>query len=412
MRTTPPSLFSENQEHSLYTSIAVFLLGSIALIVTSGYSVGAALLLIGGLYTVITARPLSLSKQDWLVIGTLVFFGTVGVADAFFRGVSSSAYDKPIRFILACFALPLILRYPPRLSWLWTGLALGSLFAGTWAGYQKLFLSVARAEGHTHVIQFGNISMLMGFLCLAGIGWACAQPNRKRWVLLLAIGALSGIAGSVFSGSRGGWVGLPLVILVLYRSYHDFLSLRTKIIAALCIGVALAGVFNLPQTGVQQRVKAAFSDVEHYFNGNSNTSVGARFEMWKGAARLYAEKPIIGWGHHQYQDSMVKLVEQGKAHSVTGSFTHPHNEVLNSAAKYGTIGLLALLALYLVPIRLFASSLTARSLSKRSLATAGTLLAVSYIDFGLSQAFFTHNSGSMIYAFWLVVLWGCYRNQP
>lgn len=38
------------------------------------------------------------------------------------------------------------------------------------------------------------------------------------------------------------------------------------------------------------------------------------------------------------------------------------------------------------------------------------MLPVAYIDFGLSQSFFSHNSGVMIYAVWLVVWWGCYRN--
>lgn len=407
-----PSLSTPAQQFSLYTSIAVFLLGALALVVNSGYSVGASLLLIGGLYCVCKNRPLNLNKQDWILIGTLVFYGAVAISDTLLRGTTLSGFDKPIRFILACFALVLVLKHPPRLSWLWSGLVLGALFAGSWAGYQKLYLGVSRAGGYTHVIQFGNISMLMGFFCLAGLGWAHTQQHKKRWLILLSLGAFAGIAGSVFSGSRGGWVGLPLVLLVLLRSYYEFFSLRIKILAPLCLAAVLAVLYSVPILGVQQRVNAALSDVKHYIAGNSNSSVGARFEMWQGAIQLYKAKPIVGWGQEHYQEGMTQLIAQGKAHAVTQPFTHPHNEILNTAAKYGTIGLLALFLLYLVPIRLFASGLSSTTLSKRSLAAAGTLLPVSYIDFGLSQAFFTHNSGVMLYAFWLIVLWGCYRNQP
>ncbi|MCQ9617499.1 hypothetical protein L1889_13070 [Paenalcaligenes niemegkensis] len=221
---TPPA-----QGTYLYSSVAVFLLGAVALVISSGYSIGAALLLIGGIYTVCKARPLNLSKEDWLIIGALLFYGSVGIADALLRDVSLSAYDKPLRFLLACFAMILVLKYPPRLCWLWSGLAVGALFAGVWAGYQKLFLLVDRAGGYTHVIQFGNISMLMGFMCLAGIGWASVQPHRNRWLALLIAGALAGIAGSAFSGSRGGWVGLPLVMLVLWRAYYEFFLCAQKL---------------------------------------------------------------------------------------------------------------------------------------------------------------------------------------
>ncbi|HSP32123.1 MAG TPA: ligase, partial [Halomonas sp.] len=47
----------------------------------------------------------------------------------------------------------------------------------------------------------------------------------------------------------------------------------------------------------------------------------------------------------------------------------------------------------------------AANLEVRALAVAGVLLPVAYIDFGLTQTLMEHNSGVMVYAFWLVVLW-------
>jgi O-antigen ligase len=60
-------------------------------------------------------------------------------------------------------------------------------------------------------------------------------------------------------------------------------------------------------------------------------------------------------------------------------------------------------------MRQFARYMSASDLELRSLAVAGVLLSVAYIDFGLSQVFLAHNSGVMMYAFWLAVLWGCCR---
>lgn len=394
---------------SLYSSLAVFLLGAIALVVPSGYSVGAALLLLGGLYTLCSRSTPTLHKQDYLVIAALVLYGMMGVMEALLYQYPSRDYDLPSRFLAACVALFFVLKYPPRLSWMWAGLALGGMLAGGWAGYQKLFLNAYRARGFTHVIQFGNISMLIGLLCLAGLAWACTRPNKRVWIIWLSLGTVGGIAGSLFSGSRGGWIGLPLIALIFFRVYHEYLSTKLKVLLSISVVAIITVIYNVPQSGVQQRVHEAVNNISLYAKGNSASSVGARFEMWKGASQLFMAKPVLGWGKENYQPAMTSLAKQGKANPVIIPYGHPHNELLNNAAKQGLVGVLALLILYLVPIRLFAPGLRSPSLPQRAVATAGFLLPIAYIDFGLSQAFLTHNSGVMVYAFWLVVLWACYR---
>jgi O-antigen ligase len=221
-----------------------------------------------------------------------------------------------------------------------------------------------------------------------------------------------GMLGSLLSGSRGGWIGLPVVAFVLYKSYgHRFSkSVKALVIAGLML-VGLA-VYSLPQTGLQGRVQEAVNDISSYYSDeNRDTSLGLRFEMWRGASQLIMERPLLGWGEAGYAEAMSELGEQGEITYKASQYDHAHNEFIDALAKRGVIGLVVLLALYFVPLRLFASGLKHPSLETRSLAVAGTLLAVGYIDFGLSQAFLAHNSGVMFYAFWLSLLWGCYRVQ-
>lgn len=393
-----------------YTSVAVMLLGAIALIVPSGYSVGAVMLLIGSFALPFLRTNVHFGRQDWFVIGALFFYALVGLWEAWSDGQGLSGADKPLRFLLVIPVLALILAYPPRLSWLWSGLAFGGMAVGSWGGWQKLLAGVERAGGYTHVIQFGNISMLTGILCLAGVGWAMVQPNRKWWLFFLVLGALGGVLGSLFSGSRGGWVGLPVVLWVLYRAYGRDLSTLLKTSALAIVIAGALCVYAVPQLGVQQRVHQAFDDIERYASGESRTSsLGARFEMWKGASHLIIEKPLLGWGNNGYQQGMQSLGEAGVIDPGVVQFEHAHNDFIDATAKRGFLGLAALLLLYLTPLRLFMRELNAKNLKLRSLAVAGALLPVTYIDFGLSQTFLSHNSGVMIYAFWLVVLWGSYR---
>ncbi|MED5459022.1 MAG: ligase, partial [Pseudomonadota bacterium] len=218
------------------TSLAVFLMGALALVVPSGYSVGPVLLLLASTallfkrfkcFKCFKCSSFVLLPQDrWIIVALVAYGLVVGVMSAVELG--SRGFDRPLRFLLAIPVLLLILRYPPRLSWLWGGVALGAIGAGSLALWLKLVEGVARASGFLHAIQFGNLSMLMGVLCFAGLGWAVVQRQRHAWVSLLLLGALLGMLGSLMSGSRGGWVGLPVVGYVLYRGYGRQLPMAIK----------------------------------------------------------------------------------------------------------------------------------------------------------------------------------------
>lgn len=395
-----------------YCASAIFLFGLLALILPSGYSVGAALLLLGGLYTLTQDRR-PLNKRDFYLLLVLAFFTAEGIVNAVGHQLSGNGYDKILRFALAIPAFYLIRWTKPTLHWAWAGLSLGSIGAGGFAFYQKFFLHLDRPQGFLHPIQFGNLSMLMGLFCIAGLAWAVSLPqtqSRRGYVLLLSLGAVAGILGSLLSGSRGGWVGLPFVFLVLFRSYHGFFKWRTKLVVLGLLVASVVAIYSLPQLPVQHRVKQAISDIQQYRQGNSQTSLGARFEMWHAAVKLVEAKPLLGWGKADYQEAMQDLVDQKKADPLVATFTHTHNEILDQAVKHGVLGLIALLALYLVPIWYFAAYLKHPHLPLRAIAVAGTLLPVAYIDFGFSQAFLSHNSGVMMYPFWLVIWAGYLHN--
>lgn len=390
------------------TGIAVFLMGALALIVPSGYSIGPLLLLLVSISLLFLQSPYSLTSKDRWIILTLVVYGVV-VGGLSIIDLGAKGFDRPLRFLLAFPVLLLILRFPPRQTWLWSGLSLGAIGAGSWGLWQRFGNGIERVGGYLHPIQFGNLSMLMGVLCLAGLGWAVLQRRRAIWVVLLLLGALLGMLGSLMSGSRGGWVGLPVIGYVLYRGFGRQLPLALKVSVAGLVVTLATLVFVLPQTGVQQRVNSAISDISLYVSGEeSNTSLGLRFEMWRGASQLIIQRPLLGWGESGYEAEMINLGQQQTISPVAAQFGHAHNEFIDALAKRGVVGLAALVMLYMVPLKMFASGVVHENLQIRALALAGTLLPVAFIDFGLSQTFLAHNSGAMFYAFWLAVIWGCY----
>lgn len=398
---------------TIYCSSAIFLFGLLALIIPSGYSIGAGLLLLGGIYAYTQDRHTVLNRRDFYLLLVLFAFTLEGVISNLWHGLNSSNYDKVLRFALAIPAFYLIRWTKPKSHWVWLGLVSGSILTALLAVYEKLLLGIERASGFNHPIQFGNLAILMGLFCLAGLGWATSLSNsaqRRFYSIALLLGAISGLFASMLSGSRGGWIGLPFVLLVLFKAYHCLFSLRTKIIGLVFCLITAIAIFYVPHLPVKERFQEAVSDVQQYQAGNKATSVGARFEMWRGALQIIKEKPLLGWGQAEYLPAMKNLVNKEKIDPAALLFNHPHNEVLDKFAKQGLLGLLTLMTLYIAPIWYFSPYLKHHNLSIRAVAVAGTILPVAYIDFGLTQGFLSHNSGVMMYAFWLIIWAGYLRN--
>ena len=400
---------------SLYTSTAIFTLGALSLATTSGYFIGLVMLFLGGIYSWAKRHSIKLSRQDKVLFLSLIFFGLASLFEASWFQLSSSMYDKALRFLAIIPVYFLLRLHPPKTSWIWAGIVLSCISATGYTIWVRIILDLNREslDAVRHPIFLGNTALLMGIFCLAGLSWAKSlEKNLRRfWFVYLIIGASCGLFASLLSGSRGGWIGLPLIAFVLYKSYSDLLQRKHKLLIITLLMSLLFVAYKTPQLNVEHRVKEAIHDISAYYSGtSSSTSVGDRFAMWQGAIQLFIEKPITGWGKDNYKIRMHELADEGRAHAVVKHYDHAHNDILDIAAKRGLIGLSALFFLYFIPIRLFSVHIKSSNLKQRSFALAGLLLVISYVDFGLSNAFLNRHYGISIYVTWLIVWWACLRN--
>lgn len=395
-----------------FTSFAVFLYSAIALIVPSGFSVGAILLSLGS-FTLVNKRIRStLSREDRLLIAVLVTYFVVTVAMHLFHHESLKEYDLPLRFLLAAMALLLLRAYPPSPASFWVGLILGGIGSGLFAGWQY-FSHNLRATGYTNAIQYGDISFIIGILCLTGLTWALQQRSVRIWLPLLIVGGIMGLLGSLFTGSRGSWVGLPACLLILCVYYSRSIQPRyvwgglAALIAAIVLVFAV-----LPSSDYRARVTLAFSEAMTYMHKkDADTSIGTRMEMWRTGAMAAAESPLLGMGKAGFVAWESKQIEAGKVNPLMSGNNHVYNEWLDALVKRGIPGLLVLLALYFVPLRLFIAHLKSAPEQAKPYAVGGILLIVNFIGFGFSQVFMAHNSGVMSLGFTMVILWGLLRGQ-
>lgn len=395
-----------------YNSFAVFLFSAIALVIASGFSFGAVLLIVGSAALLWKRPKLALKKNDYTLIGVFVLYFVVYTANNIFHADPLREYDAPLRFLLAVPVLLSLLAYPAKPAALWGGLACGAIGAGVFIGWQHEIEGIGRPGGNTNPIQFGNISMLLGIFCLCGLAWAQTRQRRAAWTVLLAVGAILGVYGSILTGSRGGWFALPICAGIVAVHLIGIHRKRYLYAGLLALAALLAALYAAPQSPIRERSELAVQELQDYFKqGKENSSVGERLEMWRSAIAMLPGHVWLGWGKQGYMARKIELIREGKIAPGIAEYTNAHNDYLDALVKRGIGGLLALLALYLAPLLLFARHLKNPDRELHPYALAGVCLSISYILFGLTTTFMTLNIGVMMFAFPTVILWSSMRNQ-
>ncbi|NNG22923.1 O-antigen ligase family protein [Telluria aromaticivorans] len=314
--------------------------------------------------------------------------------------------DNPSRMLFGLSAAALVvLARPPRAT-LWSGVVLGAACALPFVGYQRIVLGIDRPGGWLNAITFGDIA-----LCLALVALAAAIDYRHstRKAILPALGAVAGLAGTVMTGTRGGWIALALAAILFLTYAH---LLRSRRVRLLLVGsfALFASTFFIPAAGVQARVGQGIDDVRTWLDGGSAfTNVGVRLELWKAAGYLIEERPLFGRDPEAVRAGLRQLASEGKIQDVILPAEHLHNDALQALATGGIFGLLAWIGILAMPFAFFARVLGREAQMDKpqfAPALAGMLVVLSYFSFGLTEVIFWSLKGSMFYTLMVFLLMG------
>ena len=395
------------------TSVSVFLFPALALGVNSGYSLGAVILLLSSLWLLWKRPRLDLQRQDRLLIGVLLAYCLIFVLNMLYHGDPMREFDMPLRALLVIPVLLVLLAYPPSPGAWWSGLAIGAMAGAVVALIQFTQAVPIRPQGATsNPIHYGNVSMLFGMLSLCGLDWARKQRYYIGWILLLLAGCIAGVFGSIISGSRGGWLALPFCFLILALYHARNHGRRYVLITLTLLLTLLALAYLVPRSPVHERAVNVASELQKFeHTGDTGTSVGQRLVMWRTALDMSRQHVVLGLGRIGYMEQKDALVKAGKMSLGVAAYTNAHNDYLDALVKRGIPGLLALLALFLVPLSLFARVLRDGPATARPFALGGVVLCTCYIIFGLTTTSLTLNIGIIMLVFPMIMLWAMTRHQ-
>jgi len=325
---------------------------------------------------------------------------------------STQPYDGASRFL---FAIPvyLILRRGrlAKITILQYGFSLGAIASALVPRFDPRNWGENRLGSYfLNPIHFGDLALMLGFLALMTIDWEREDPFPVRSLKVVAL--FAGVYASIQSGSRGGWIAIPVLVYIWmhYRKKRNSL-VNNSIIIALFLLAALASYLLIGE--VHDRVDAVYQNITAFDQSHEDTSVGLRFQIWKAAILLFKQNPVFGLGPDQFKQMMIPLHQAGVISRMAADLGmgEVHNEILAHAVNLGIFGLASILSIYFVPLFIFVRSAKSDSHLKRTAAALGICLVSGFIIFGLTVETFDLKMTATFYSLTVAVLLAAATNR-
>lgn len=383
------------QPLSVVVAIILIAFPTLILLVSSGGSAPYHIAAVIGLVCLAIRRPRmprELGADERLACLGYAAFTAAVVISLVETGFSRDAVrelDVLLRPLWAIPVLYLLIRVRTAEALLWFGIALGAIVVGLSALYE--FLSTdnfRRADGGTSAITFGNTALLMGII--SAVGAPYFRKFGNLYLIIPVAALLLGLLASLLSGSRGGWVALPALILLLLWHLRRVGYGPAALITAVVLTVAIVSALALPQTGVTDRIEVAVMNFNQYVEDpveHGDTSVGIRLELWRAAWNMFLEQPVFGGGIGKSFNAFLQdEVALGNYHPDVVVQTMPHNVFLDTLALQGLVGIAGLIGIWGALGAVFVKAARERETELRMLGTAGLAVLVSYCLFGLTDS--------------------------
>ena len=389
---------------------------------SSGILIGAAFVSIA--YLLMSKRGASkthpFTPQQWGVVWMFAGLALATGIGALLRGDmgASRQFDSPIRLVLAIPVFLLVLRTrAPLPRWLATACAASVVLT---LGVLTLFPQPDRwgpgraATAFADPLILGYTSLTFGLIVVASI---FLSPHRSALGILvrLAVAMLAGYL-SVISGSRTGWLALP-ILGIFFAAYHwKHLPKAALAGSTAAVVLCLAALWGYSDT-VKVRVDAALEGVASYPQHGiaPDTPIALRITFLRMAATLFAQQPLTGYGDTYTNPPPVpaSLAEYASPFAIKTALSSGfHNEVVTTAITSGLLAALAVLGLFLYPLIVFGRYLRSHHADARAAAHLGIIFVTCYGISSLTTEVFGLKYNVSFYAIVLALLLGaCLQNK-
>lgn len=266
-------------------------------------------------------------------------------------------------------------------------IALGGVICGAFGAYERLAQGIGRVDAMSGIAEFADQSAIICLLLMI-IFTFFTTPKEKPF---FAFSILASSFAMLATGTRGASLGVLLSLiafLFLVWTYQKRFLKQALLSGFFCIlGFVCIAIF----TGGDKdslRVESAMSDIRQYNHGEIGTSLGARFEMWKEAMAMFEMAPFFGMSTYEISKNLKQIRERSGSQIPRDALDRDarneavggkHNQLLNSAAKRGIVGVFAILFVWFAYFKLFYPYLRAKESHVFAFALSALIIEFYYI---------------------------------
>ncbi|NML33040.1 O-antigen ligase family protein [Paraburkholderia antibiotica] len=326
----------------------------------------------------------ALRTYRWFTIGMLALVVGIAVQQLVLGYWLPRQFDALSRFVLALPVFLLLRQLPSRnlrvLGW---GCAAGALAVGLWAIVDQPpggWTDANRLNNsYTNAIPFGDTALLLAFLSVFTLGW----DNPRDWRVLLprVVALVAGGYASFLSGTRGGWLALPVFVVLLGMQYQWFSHKKRFAIAMLAIVIAAGGLLSTER--VEKRLAEVPNDVSMMHKGDDFTATGLRLQLWNASRMIFERHPVWGIGKGRLVDELGVMAKRGEVKTEIVN-ERAHSDFFSTLAEMGAVGIVCLLLFYYGMGIYFWRHRQAADPTIRAASYAGLAVATSTVIFGLT----------------------------
>lgn len=403
----------------LFINASIFLFFTLLLVFPKGYNYGStALLVLSILFLCYLLYKrvsfLEVVKQNKAIFVVTTFYFLVSLFFIFFHEEKIKLIDNPLRAFLFLSVIVFIVYSSVKFDVLLYSIPLGSFISGVVALYQYYILSLESAFYNQMKIQSGDIAMSLGlFSFVIAFHLLDINKHKKKLVALVILFGIFGVLASLLSFARGGWVGIPILLLILIFLYRHLLSKKLLLLGGITFLCIISVVLTVNNKFVNRLSEAQY-ELKLYLSGDDKvSSIGERLDMWKIGSKAFLEHPISGWSLKELDYYKKDLSDKNIVTKASISFSHLHNQFIDESVKKGIVGGVAILGVFFLPLYVFYTKQKNKQNNKRIkfITTLGIVHILSTMSYCVTQAFISHNSGNIFYFFVLFLFYAFMVNE-
>jgi len=328
----------------------------------------------------------AIPKPIKITMALFAIYFAIGAASYFVfppAKYSLSNIGTSLHFVLFTPIIMVMLKHPPKLTWVWLCVIGGTMLSGLHTIYYG-------SRGTINPIVFGGISVFLAFASL--MSWSHFKSHTFLRILPI-LAFILGLLASFNSLARGSWLAIPpLTMVLMYYIYIHLDNKKRLVIPLVALSIALAGTSVVGWNKIEPRVNLAVKEVQAYFAGESyQTSVGYRLETYKGALLVLKENPIYGVGVGHRVEAFESLETRGLLRKLS-YIKNAHNQIFEDGIDKGLMGIASYLALMIFLLRHFYQRLPSSPMD-----AVGLMLIVGFTTFGLTNITFTHGTFNTLF---------------